>query len=164
MELWKPNLNFGSQGCHHEKVLIITPWVRTQAPCITSNFSLDHQSLIHNVPTKLSISRFQLREQIWQTKKWTARMTVLGSSESNNIFLNGTNISFLNFICEILNRDMANSFWNHIIQSSSRRMYFKDIYSHLWTVKIVSGNIYSLKSNTYFWGKVMFIQAGFYIW
>ncbi len=37
-------------------------------------------------------------------------------------------------------RGMANSFWNHVIQM----MNFQDIYSHLWKVKIFSGNIYSL--------------------
>ncbi len=56
---------------------------------------------------------------------------------------------------------MANSFWNHVIQISSREMYFQDIYSNLWKVKIFSANIYSLKSNTYFWGTVMFVQDGF---
>ncbi len=56
---------------------------------------------------------------------------------------------------------MANSFWNHVIQFSSRQMDFQDIYSNLWKVKIFIGNIYSLKSNTYFWGTVMFVQDGF---
>jgi hypothetical protein len=37
-----------------------------------------------------------------------------------NIFLNGTKISFLEFICGIFNRGMANSFWNRVIQLSSR--------------------------------------------
>ncbi len=60
-------------------------------------------------------------------------MTVLGSSELNysNNFLNGTNISLLKFICGILNQDVANSFWNHVFQISSRHMYFQDIYSNL---------------------------------
>jgi hypothetical protein len=60
-----------------------------------------------------------------------------------------------------LNRGMANSFWNHVIQISSRQMYFQDIYSNLWKVQIFSGNIYSLKSNTYFWGTVLFVQDWF---
>ncbi len=76
------------------------------------------------------------------------------------IFLNGTNISFLKFICGILNRGVANSFWNHVNQISSRQMYFQYIYSNLWKVKVFIGNIYSLKSNTYFWGTVMFVQNG----
>ncbi len=78
-----------------------------------------------------------------------------------NIFLNGTNISFLKFIGGSLNRGTANSFWNHVIQISSRQMYFQDIYSNLWKVRIFRGNIYSLKSNTYFWGTVMFVLEGF---
>ncbi len=56
---------------------------------------------------------------------------------------------------------MANSFWNHVIQISSRQMYFQDIYSNLWKVKVFIGNIYSLKSNTYLCGTVMFVQDGF---
>ncbi len=52
------------------------------------------------------------------------------------------------FICGILNRGVANSFWNHLIQISSKQMYFQDIYSNLWKVKLFGGNIYSLKSNT----------------
>ncbi len=43
----------------------------------------------------------------------------------------------------------------------SRQMYFQDTYSNLWKVKLFSGNNYSLKSNTYFWGTVMFVQDGF---
>jgi hypothetical protein len=77
------------------------------------------------------------------------------------IFLNGTNISFLKFICGILDRGVANSFWNHVIKISSRQMYFQDIYSNLWKVKVFIGNIYSLKSNTYFWRTVMFVLDGF---
>ncbi len=56
---------------------------------------------------------------------------------------------------------VANSFWNYVIQISSRQMYFQDIYSNLWKVKVFSGNIYYLKSNTYFWGTVMLVQDGF---
>ncbi len=106
--------------------------------------------------------RSQLREQICQTSKsdwqeWQSLVVLNGT----NIILNGTNISFLKFICGILNRGMANSFWNHVIQISSKQMYFQDIYFNLWKVKIFSGNIYSLKSNKYFWGTVMFVQDGF---
>jgi hypothetical protein len=112
--------------------------------------------------TKLSMSRSQLREQICQTSKsdwqeWQSLVVLNGT----NIFLKGTNISFLKFICEIFNRGVANSFWNHVIQISSRQMYFQDIYSNLWKVKLFSGNIYSFKSNTYFWGTVMFVQDRF---
>ena len=62
-------------------------------------------------------------------------MTVLGTVVLNgtNSFLNGTNISFLKFICGILNRGVANSFWNHV--TKSRQMYFQDIYANLWKVK-----------------------------
>ncbi len=60
-----------------------------------------------------------------------------------------------------LNWGVANSFWDHVIQISSRQMYFQGIYSNLWKVKVFSGNIYSLKSNTYFWGTVMLVQDGF---
>ena len=83
-------------------------------------------------------------------QEWQSLIVLNGT----NIFLNGTNISFLKFMYGILNRGMANSFWNHIIQISSRQMYFQDIYSNLWKVKIFSGNIYSLKLNTYFCGAV----------
>ncbi len=110
-------------------------------------------------------------------KKWPARMTVLGSSESfrklvilslgafsklepQEEFLE-MHFSFLKFICGILNRGMANSFWNHVIQISIRLMYFKDIYSNLWKVKIFRGNIYSIKTNIYFWGTVMYVQDVF---
>jgi len=137
---------------------------RTQSPpCITSKYlATGPPKLIHNFPTKLSVSRSQLREQICQTSKsdrqeWQSLVVLNGT----NNFLNGTNISFLKFICGILNRGVANSFWNHVIQISSRQMYFQDIYSNLWKVKVFSGNIYSLKSNTYFWGTVMLVQDGF---
>ncbi len=108
------------------------------------------------------MSRSQLREQVCQTSKsdrqeWQS-LVVLNRT---NIFLNGTNIFFLKFICGILNRGVANSFWNHVIPISRRQMSFQDINSNLWKVKVFSGNIYSLKSNTYFWGKVMFVQDGF---
>jgi hypothetical protein len=117
---------------------------------------------MQNVPTKLSMSRSQLRVHMCQTRKsdrqeWQSLVVLNGTK----IFLNGTNISFLKFICGILNRGVANSFWNHVIQISSRQMYFQDIYSNLWKVKVFIGNIYSLKSNTYFWGTVMFVQDGF---
>jgi hypothetical protein len=51
--------------------------------------------------------------------------------------------------------------WNHVIQISSRQMYFQDIYSNLWKLKVFSGTIYSLKSNTYFRGTVLLVQDGF---
>ncbi len=115
-----------------------------------------------NVPTKLYISRSQLREQICQTSKsdqqeWQSSEVLNGT----NISLKGTNISFLKFICGTLNRGVANSVWNHVIPISSIQMYFQDIYSNLWKVKLFSGDIYSLKSNTFFWGTVMFVQDGF---
>ncbi len=108
------------------------------------------------------MSRFLLREQICQASKsdrqeWQSLVILNGT----NIFLNGTNISFLKFICGILNWGMANSLWNHVIQISSRQVYFQAIYSNLWKVKIFCGNSYSLKLNTYFWGTVMFVQDGF---
>ncbi len=65
-------------------------------------------------------------------------------------------------MCGILNRGVANSFWNHVIRISSGQMYFQDIYSNLWKVKVFSGNIYSLKSNTYFWGTFLLVQDGFW--
>ncbi len=108
------------------------------------------------------MSRSQLREQICQTRKsdrqeWQSLVVLNGTKT----FLNGTYISFLKFICENLNRGGANSFWNHVNQISSTQMYFQDIYSNLWKVKVFIGNIYSLKSNTYFWGTVIFVQDGF---
>ncbi len=106
------------------------------------------------------MSRSQ-REQICQTRKsdrqeWQSLVVLNGTK----IFLNGPN-SFFKFIWGILNRGVANSFWNHLIEISSRQMYFQDIYSNLWKVKVFVGNIYSLKSNTYFSGTVMFVQDGF---
>ncbi len=117
---------------------------------------------MQSVPTKLSLWRSQLRVHMCQTRKsdrqeWQSFVVLNG----NKIFLNETNISFLKFIWGILNRGVANSFWNHVIQISSRQMYFQDIYSNLWKVKVFIGNIYSLKSNTYFWGTVMFVKDGF---
>ena len=128
-------------------------------------FATGPPMLMHNVLTELSMSRSQLREQICQTsksdrQKWQS-LVVLNRT---NISLKGTNISFLKFICGILNWGVANSFWNHVIQISSRQMYFQDIYSNLLKVKLFSGNIYSLKSNTYFWGKVCLSKMYFYIW
>ncbi len=134
-----------------------------RSPCITSKYlATGPSNLIHNVPTKLSMSRSQLREQICSASKsdrqeWQSLIVL----NATNNFLNGSNISFLKFICGILNWDVANSFWNHVIQISSRQMYFQDIDSNLWKVKVFSGNIYSLKSYTYFWGKVMLVQDGF---
>ncbi len=108
------------------------------------------------------MSRSQLRKQIYQTNKsdqqeWQS-LVVLNWT---NIFRSRTIISFLKFICGILNQGMANSFWNHVIQISSKQICFQDIYFNLWKVKIFNGNIYSLKTNTYFWGTVMFVQVGF---
>ncbi len=109
------------------------------------------------------MSRSQLREQICQTSKSDRQesQSLVVLLIGTNIFPNGTNIYFLNFICGILNRGMANSFWNHVTQISSKQMYFQDIYSNLWKLKVYNGNIFSLKSNTYFWGTVMFVQDGF---
>ncbi len=134
------------QGCHHEKVINITPWIWSQAPCITSKYiAIGSLKLINSVPTKLSMSRSQLSEQICQTSKRDPQ------EWQSLVVLNETNISFLKFLCGILNRGMANSFWNHVIQISSRQMQFQEIvYYNLWKVKIFSGNIYSLKVNTYF--------------
>ncbi len=137
---------------------------------LTSILPLDNQSSykLFLLPTKLSMSRSQLREQICQTRKsdrqeWQSLVVLNGTNiflNGTNIFLNGTNISFLKFICGILNRGVANFFWNHVIQISSRQMYFQDIYPNPWK-EVFIGNIYSLKSNTYFWGTVMFVQDGF---
>ncbi len=75
------------------------------------------------------MSRSQLRVHICQTRKsdrqeWQSLVVLNGTK----IFLNGTNISFLKFICGILNRGVAKSFWNHVIQISSRQMHFQDTY------------------------------------
>ncbi len=163
MELWKQDLNLGSQGCHKEKVINKTPWIWTRAPLhqmqVFCHWTIKADTEFPHKPVhvKILVEGTNLPNQ----EKWPARMTVLGSSEWNKIFLNGTNISFLKFICPILNRGVANSFWNHVIQISSRQMYFQDIYSNLWKVKVFIENIYSLKSNTYFLGTVMFVQDGF---
>ena len=131
--------------------------------CITCKyFATGSSKLIQNVLTNLSFLRSQLREQICQTRKsdrqeWQSLVVLNGTK----IFLNGTNISFLKFLFGILYRGVANSFWNHVIQISRRQMYFQDIYSNLWKVKVFIGNMFSLKSNTYFWGTVMFVQDGF---
>ena len=116
---------------------------------------LDHQSWYKDTPQSCPS----------QDPSWGNKSAKPGKSDRQEwqslVVLNGTNISFLKFICGILNRGVANSFWNNVIQISSRQMYFQDIYSNLWKVKVFSGNIYSLKSNTYFWGTVMFVQDGF---
>ncbi len=59
--------------------------------------------------------------------------------------------SFLKLICGILNNE---------ILISIRQMNLQDMYYfHLWKVKkIFSENIYSLSSNTYFPGKVTYVQ------
>ncbi len=131
-ELSNPKQNYENQiwtrlprmSCHHEKVINVTPWNWTQAPCITGKyFATGPSKLIWSVPTKLIMSRSQLREQICQTSKsdrqeWQSLVVLNGTI----LFLKGTNISFLKFICGILNRGVANSFWNHMIQISSRQM------------------------------------------
>jgi hypothetical protein len=109
------------------------------------------------VHVKISVESTHVPNQEKWRQEWQSLVVLNGTK----IFLNGTNISFLKFICGILNWGVANSFWNHVIQISSRQMYFQDIYSSLWKVKVFIGNIYSLKSNTYFWGTVMFVQDGF---
>ncbi len=138
----------------------ITPWNWTQAPLnhkqVFCHWTMNADTVHISLP-KLSMSRSQLREQLCRTCKsdrqeWQSLVALNGTI----IFLNGTTISFLKFICEIFNRGVAHSFWNHVIQISSRQMYLQDIYSNLWKVKVFSGNIYSLKSNTYFWRRVMF--------
>ncbi len=157
------DLNLGSQGCHNEKVLNITSRIWTQAPCITCKyFATGPSKLMQKDSTKLSLSRSQLRVHMCLTRKsdrqeWQSLVVLNGTK----IFLNGTNISFLKFICGLLNRGVANSFWNHVIQISSRQVDFQDIFSNLWKVSVFFGNMYSLKSNTYFWGTVMFVQDRF---
>ncbi len=127
---------------------------------------LDHQSWYRNTPcTKLFISRSQLREQICQTSKsdrqeWQSLVVLNGT----NNFQNGTNISFLKFICGILYRVVAKSFLNHVIQISSRQMYFQDIYSNLRKVKVFSGNIYSLNQMHISEGQLCLSKMDFYIW
>jgi hypothetical protein len=141
-ELHSPKRNYENQictkaplGCHHEKKIRHHTLNLNSVPLKHQQvhiLSLDHQSQIHNVPRKLSMSRSQLREQICQTRKSDRQeLQSLVALNGTNIFLNGTNISFLKFICVILNQGMANSFWNHVIQISSRQMYFQDIYSNL---------------------------------
>ncbi len=75
-------------------------------------------------------------------------------------FKSGFHNFFWDFICGIWNWGMASSFWNHGIQISIRQVHFQDLYFQLWIVKIFSEYIYFLKSNTYFWGTVVFLQYG----
>ncbi len=105
--------------------------------------------------------KIPVEEQICQTRKsdrqeWQSLVVLNGT----NNFLNGTNISFLKFICGILNRGVANSFWNHVVQISSRQMYFQDIFQSVKS-KSIYWKYLLLKSNTYFWGTFMFVQDGF---
>jgi hypothetical protein len=37
-ELWKPDLNLVSQGCHHKKILNFTLRIRSQDPCISTKY------------------------------------------------------------------------------------------------------------------------------
>ena len=144
-------MNLGSQGCHNEKVINKTTWIWTQATPASqaSILPLDPSKPIQNVPTNLSMSRSQLREQICQTRKsyrqeWQSLVVLNGT----NIFLNGTNISLLKFICGILNQGVANSLWNHVIQISSGQIY--SIFRiYIPICEKYFGNIYSFKSNTY---------------
>ncbi len=56
-------------------------------------------------------------------------------------------------------------FWMELIFSWMELIFlFWNSYVGFWTevwLNFFSGNIYSLKSNTYFWGTVMFVQDGF---
>ncbi len=91
-ELWKPDLNLGSQECHHQNVINITPWIWTMAPCISSKYyATGPTKLILNDPTKLSMSRSQLREhkQICQTSKSDRQ------EWQSLVVLNGTNFSWM---------------------------------------------------------------------
>ncbi len=76
-------------------------------------------------------------------------------------FKSGFHSSFWDLICGIWSWGKASSFWNYVIQISIRQVHFQDKYSQLWIVKIFSENIYFLKSNTYFWGTVVYLQYGF---
>jgi hypothetical protein len=38
MELWKPDLNLGSQRCHHEKIINFIPWIQTRDPSISCKY------------------------------------------------------------------------------------------------------------------------------
>jgi hypothetical protein len=66
-----PDLNLGSQGCHPEKVINITPWIWTQTPLHNKQVSCHWtiQADTYSVPTNLYMSRSQLREHICQTSK-----------------------------------------------------------------------------------------------
>ena len=66
----------------------------------------------------------------------------------------------LKYIFEILEEGLAKSLWDHVIQIMLREINFKETYSQLRKVKKF-GNSYSLKSNSYFLGTVMYV--GFYI-
>ncbi len=48
------------------------------------------------------------------------------------------------YIWELGFEDLANSFWDHVIQISIKPMNFHNIFSQLRKVKIFCGNIYSL--------------------
>ncbi len=106
---------------------------------------LDHQYWYLEYHKAVHV-KIPVEEHICQTSKsdrqeWQSLVVLNGA----NNFLKGTNISFLKFICGILNRGVANSFWNHAIQISSKQMYFQDINCNLRKAKVFSGNLYYLK-------------------
>jgi hypothetical protein len=78
-EFWKPDLNLGSQGCHHEKIINFTPWIWTRDP-------LHHERVfcywtIKAVDIKYSVDRTNLPNQ----QKWPARMAII-LEISNSLF------------------------------------------------------------------------------
>jgi hypothetical protein len=128
-ELHKPDLNLGPQGCHYEKKfhtldLNSGPMYQIQVFChwtIKARYLMFPQSCPCQDPSwgNTSTKPIKVTRQEWQS------LVVLNRT---NIFLIGTNISFLRFICGILNRGMANSFWNHVIQISRRHVFSRYIF------------------------------------
>ncbi len=121
----------GSNHCYN--LTNIVHWIRTLADRVrVGDFATGPSELDNKDLHKAVFGKIPVGEQT---------LVVLNGT---NIFLVGLYFYFLNFIWGIWTEVMASSFWNHVIQISIRQVYFQDIYSQLWIVKIFSENIYFL--------------------
>ncbi len=133
----------------HGKIINCTHWIRTLAPCITSQYFTTRP---RKTLSKPALCRYwyileplmcgvQFRAY-WgdSTSLWYPACTVVLNRTS--IFLLKYIFSFWHSYVEFRTEVWLLPFWNNVIQISIRQMNFQDIYSLLWIVQIFNGNIY----------------------